>query len=220
MSQCIVSCGVGQWYPRGVKRLERSLLYHGWGGAMQMHIDKYPEGSPTHQEVPYAFKLNAIQKARSEGHDQVLWLDSCAWAIKRPHAIFDRIETEGHYFWTSGYACDTWCNNRSLNYFGISREEAKSIPMLYALVIGLDFRNHRTRQFFDWWQNACNAGVFNGSWKREEGDPDGYEGHRHDQSAASLIAHKLGMGIDGTHDLCHLYEPNMPSSVELVFQGM
>lgn len=222
MSHAIVTCGVGSWYEQGVARLERSLIYHGFAGSLYMNKGVYPPGSPTHQEVPYAFKLAAIDQARKDGHDQVLWLDASAWAIGKVDPIFHRIETEGHYFWTSGYQCHEWCNDRSLAYFGVTREEARSIEMLYALCIGLDFRNDRTKAFFDQWAKAMGDGIFNGSWKREEGDLEApeYRGHRHDQSAASLIAHKLGMEIDMTHTIAHLYEPNMPPTVALTFQGI
>lgn len=206
----IVSCGVGGWYPRGIKRLEASLIHHGWAGATQLYRDEWPSGSPTHQDQPYGFKLGAIQHARATGHDRVLWLDSSAWAIKNPRPIFDRIQEEGHYFWTSGYNCARWCNDRCLEYFQVTREFAATIPMIYALVVGLDFRNERSRRFFDRWQQALNDGIFNGIW----------QDHRHDQSCASIIAFQEGMSIDNTHDLCHLYEPNMPETVCLTFQGL
>lgn len=222
MSHAIVSCGVGSWYEKGVARLERSLIYHGYADALYMHKGVYPPGSPTHQEVPYGFKLAAIEQARNDGHDQVLWLDASAWAIGKVDPVFNRIETDGHYFWTSGYQCHEWCSDRCLAYFNTTREEARSIEMLYALCIGLDFRSERTRNFFQTWKDALKDGIFNGSWKREEGDLEApeYQGHRHDQSAASLIAHKLGMPMDMTHTLAHLYEQNMPPTVALCFQGL
>ena len=221
MSRCIVTLGCGGWYPKGVDRLERSLIYHGWAEAMHMHRD-YPPGCPTHQDVPYGFKLHCIQAARDAGHDQVLWLDTSAWAIQNPLPLFDIIEKQGHYFWTSGYWSGEWCNDRSLEYFGVTRDEAMNIRMLYALCLGFDFRHDRTKAFFDLWQKSLADGMFNGSWKREDGDREDlrYSGHRHDQSCASLIAHQLGMGIDETHYLCHLYEPNMPETVMLTFQGI
>lgn len=222
MSMAIVSVGVGGWYEQGVRRLERSLIHHGWGGEMIIWNGEYPPGSPTHQEAPYAFKLAAIQYARAAGHDQVLWLDASAWAVKNPLPILHQMETRGHYLWTSGYACAQWCNDRSLEYIGVTRKFAASIPMFYALVVGLDFRHERSRRFFDRWQKAREDGMFIGSWKREEGDmeEEPYTGHRHDQSLGSLIAFQEGMVIDGTMDLCRLYAPTMPESVLLTFQGI
>ena len=223
MSHAIVCCGVGGWYEMGAVALKASLMRNHFRGAMYIHVGEYPPGSPTHQDVPYAFKLMAIEHARNQGHQQVLWLDASAWAIGKLDPVFNRIEEDGHYFWTSGFNCAQWCNDRSLAYFGVTREQAAQMEMLYALVIGLDFQSDRTCEFFEKWKKAGAEGVFNGSWKREPGDQEAepYCGHRHDQSAASIIAHQLGMGIDGTMDLCRLYQPNaMPGSVALTFQGL
>lgn len=226
MSQCIVSVGVdppgGGWYAMGLTCLKGSLLRNKWGAGRMMLFDQYPNGCPPHQEVPYGFKLAAIKAARDAGHDQVLWLDTSAWAVANPWPVFERIKADGHYFWDGGYKCNEWCNDRSLAYFGITREQARDIKMLYAIVIGLDFRNKRTRQFFSRWEKSLEDGIFNGSWKREPGDQEApeYLGHRHDQSCASLIAHQLGMGLDPTDDLCRLYEQKMPETVVLTFQGL
>lgn len=210
MSKCIVCCGAQKWYPDGVQRLIDSLEAVGWDGATIMHKGVWPDGCPPHYEVPYAFKLHTIQEARDAGHEQVLWLDASAWAVKSPLAVLEKIQQQGHYFWWSGHWCDRWCNDKCLSYFGVTREQAHSIPMLYALVIGLDFRNPRSCLFFDRWKKSLDDGIFQGSW----------EDHRHDQSCASLIAAELGMDQDQTHDLCRLYESELPETVQLTFQGM
>lgn len=220
MSRCIVSVGVGSWYPTGIRRLYRSLIDHGCYDEIMFWSDSYPEGCPTHQEVPYGFKIAAIQAAFDAGHDQVLWLDTSAWAIQNPKPVLDIIEREGHYFWTSGYQAGTWTNDATLDHFGVTMDEAMDIHMLYALAIGLDRRNERSMEFFRRWKEASDLGLFKGSWTRSDGDDERFQGHRHDQSSASIIAHQLGMEIDMTHNLLHLYEPNMPESVVLAFQGI
>ncbi len=186
MSRCIVSVGVGAWYKKGVERLERSLGDVGYDGALILHKGVWPEGYPAHYDVPYAFKLGAIQQAVDAGHERVLWLDASAWAVKDPVTVFRKMEEQGHYFWRSGHKAGTWCNEKCLAYFGVTRERAMEMEMLYALVIGLDFRSARSRMFFKRWREALDAGVFVGSW----------DDHRHDQSAATLIAHELGMEQD------------------------
>lgn len=222
MSHCIVSVGVGQWYHRGVARLERSLIHHGWGGDQRLWMGSYPDGCPSHKENPYAFKLAAIEEARNRGHDTILWIDASGWAIANPLPILQQIEVQGHYFWTSGFNVAQWTNDRTLNFHGATREKARQWTMIYACVIGLDFRHPRTVDFFEKWKEAMKAGVFRGSWKREEGDTEHeeFQGHRHDQSSASIIANQLGMGIDMTCDTCRTYERTPPESVKLFFQGM
>jgi len=189
---------------------------------MYMHKDIYPPGSPTHQEQPYAFKLAAIEQAWNDGHEQVLWVDSSGWAVNQVLPIFQGMDQTGHYFWTSGFYTAQWTNDRTLNYFGVTREEARTMPMLYAIIMGFDFRHERTRRFFARWKQSMLDGQFAGHWKRQPEDTEAmdYEGHRHDQSCASIIAAQEGMALDLSCDTCRTYHPSMPISVRMAFQGM
>jgi len=219
----IVCCGVGQWYPRGVDRLGRSLNYHGWGGDTILWRNEYPPGCPTHQQVPYAFKLAAIEHAGNVlGYNRILWVDSSVWCVADPLPIFHRIATDGYYLWDSIFAVGTWTNDRCLSSFGMSRDEAMAVPMLSANVIGLHWQNGTAREFMRQWREAMDRGDFAGSWIRQEGDAEDerYQGHRHDQSAASIIAHRLGMSLDAPGNLCQYYAPTMPDTVVLTLRGM
>lgn len=85
-----------------------------------------------------------------------------------------------------------------------------------------DWQNGPARDFFAQWRVSLERGDFNGSWRREEGDAEDerYHGHRHDQSAASIIAHRLGMRLDVPGNLCQYYAPSMPPSVVLTLRGL
>ncbi len=218
----IVSCGVGQWYPRGIDRLARSLNFHGWGGDTLLLRNEYPEGCPSHQQVPYAFKLATIESAAALGYNRILWVDASVWAVADPKPIFDRIATDGYYLWDSGFATGTWTHDRCLSSFGMRRDEAMAVPMLSANIIGLHWQNGPARDFFAQWKVSLERGDFNGSWRREEGDAEDerYHGHRHDQSAASIIAHRLGMRLDAPGNLCQYYAQSMPPSVVLTLRGL
>jgi hypothetical protein len=140
-------------------------------------------GSPYHQNNPYAFKLYAIEYARQMGFDKILWVDASVVFVKHSKPIFDWIENKGFFFEEAGHLVGTWCNDRTLEYFGISRDEANQMPMFSAGFTGLDFANPIAVEFFDKWKQSMLDGQFLGEWSN----------HRHDMTCASIIANKMGL---------------------------
>lgn len=225
MSNVIICAGIGAWHPQGVERLEQSLKDQGWQGSVLTWKDEYPPGSPTHQENPYAFKVFAFEEARRQGFRNILWCDSSVWAVKNPEPIFSIIQNQGYYLWDSGHWCDTWINDPCLAHFGLTREQAHSIRMISANIMGFDFDMPLTNVFMERWRKACDLGMFKGPWTKQAGDPEQppYLGHRHDQSCASLIAHQLDMNLDLREVNCQYFDPDetrMSKTISLTLQGM
>jgi hypothetical protein len=211
MTDCIINVGIGHWYPKGSERLHRSLIYHGYHGDILIWKDTLPEGSPTHEENPYAMKIYAFQYAIDQGYTNILWLDSSVWCIRYPRIHIEAMGREGYYLFSSGdFSCAQWTNDNCLDYFGITREEGKDIPMLASGVLGLNMDTEIAREFFAQWKNAMLAGAFKGSW----------QDHRHDQSAASIIAHRLGMRQHAHQLHEYYYQPAMPETAEFALAGM
>lgn len=222
MKDCIVNVGFGGWHPKGSARLERSLVYHGYPGHVKTWTNGLPPGSPTHQDVPYGMKVAAMEWAMTQGYERIMWLDSSVWCVKFPKAHLDAIGRDGYYMVHSGWKCDQWTNDNCLNYFGLTREQAAEIPMISAGILGLGTFSEVAREFFAQWKNAMQAGAFKGSWTAtpSEGSGDRYRGHRHDQSCASIIAHRLGMFIHPEQTYDYYYAPQMPETVEFALAGM
>lgn len=222
MSECIVCVGVGHWYPKGVKRLADSLNYHGWAGSTMFWSKDYPKGCPPHSEVPYAMKVYAFREAFDAGHTSVLWLDSSCWCIRYPTVHVQAMGRDGYYLVHSGWQCDQWTNDNCLNYFGLSREEAREIPMISGGILGINITTEIGREFFARYAAAMEVGAFKGSWTAtpEEGSGDRYRGHRHDQSCASIIAHQLGMKIHPEQVYDYYASHEMPETVEIALRGM
>jgi hypothetical protein len=153
----------------------------------------------SHQSNPYAFKIQAIEAAMIAGYKQVLWLDSSCWAVKDPSPIFDIIDAKGYFMEEAGHMAGNWTNDRALEYFQISRDEAMNIPMYSAGFTGINFDTDIGWKFFSWWRSAMEFGMFRGQWDNdthsESRDPR-CKGHRHDMSCASIIAYKLGMTFE------------------------
>jgi len=213
MKTCIVSCGVGGWYPRGVDRLERSLIYHGYDGDMLLYKD-LPPGSKSHAEMPYGMKLSALTAAVAMGYQRILWLDASIVCIRYPKDIFDAIGHDGHYLYTSGYNCAQSVSDACLKIFGITRDQAEKIPECASNVVGFDMSNPIGREFYERWLKASQDGSFKGSRQHanQSRDPR-FLFHRQDQSAASLICHQLGITLHNPHELCCDYSPKMPESI-------
>lgn len=140
-------------------------------------------GSPSHESNPYAFKIYAIEEARRRGFTQILWLDSSIIFVKNAKPIFDWVEEKGYFFEEAGHWVGSWCNDRTLEYFNISREEAMKMPMFSAGFTGLDFSNPIAIEFFNKWKQSMLDGQFIGDWSN----------HRHDMTCASIIANQMDM---------------------------
>jgi len=153
-------------------------------------------GSPPHSENPYAFKVYAIQKARSLGYTKIIWCDSVLRLTQPIQNLFPEITKHGAYFQEDGWNVAQWTNDRALTYFGVDRNTAESISAIYACFMAYDFNVPITEEFFRRWKKACEDGIFRGKWKNEnncESKDIRCKGHRHDQSCAELISYQLGI---------------------------
>lgn len=153
---------------------------------------------PTHQEAPYGFKVYAVEYARNKGYDIVIWLDSPNRLIRKIDDWITEIEKVGVYLQKDGWWCGQWANDKSLDYFGVSRDEAMTIHNVYACILAFDFRHTVTSVFFERWKKACMDGMFYGKGKNDqktESQDPRCLGHRYDQTCAELIAYQIGLPL-------------------------
>lgn len=198
MDNCIINFSNGLWYPKGGKRLAESLKSISYEYDL-IQIEKYPQGCPTHQQVPYAFKFHMFMDAKNKGYKNVLWVDSSFWAIKNIEEVFDHIKTNGWLFENSDNNVGTWSTDKSLAGFNISREEAFKLPMFSGGFIGLNFENSKANEFLKQTIAKTKDGFsFIGAWRNSNlevsSDPR-VQGHRHDMVVGSIISNNLGMNI-------------------------
>ena len=166
-----------------------------------------PHGSPTHQTTPYAFKAYALQNAALQGYQTLLWMDASVVPIQRFGKLWDLVERQGYWFSEnlphgSTGPCFTngqWTSDAALAPLGISREESFTFPHVIATAFGLDLRHEIARRFLEEYLRLAKEGTaFQGQWSNHGGclssDPR-VLGHRHDQTAASVIAWRLGMAL-------------------------
>jgi hypothetical protein len=168
-------------YSRGQHRLQASL-----NGHKSLMIDSYESiGSPTHAQSPYQFKIHAIESALNLD-DIVLWMDASMYVVGDLSRIEQTIINDGHFMEEAGHWVGSWTNKHTRQYFNLNEEEAR-VPggyfMFSAGLLGLNKQNERAMEFLKQWKASALAGCFRGEWTD----------HRHDMSAGSIIAQRLGM---------------------------
>lgn len=182
----VVSVGTGKYRAN----LDRLRLAAGDG----RYFFDLPTGCP---DIPYAFKPYAIMQARERGYDTILWCDSSVAPIRSLDPLWTLIEQQGYWFSDNwNWNCGQWTSDEALTLLGITREEAFTIPHLCATAFGLDFKHRFGREFFSQWLKLLPA--FKGPWTNENGEASSDKrvlGHRHDQTALSVIVHRMGLNV-------------------------
>jgi hypothetical protein len=190
----IISAGIGGWYGQGVQRLERSLIFEGWGGNILTWKDDYPPDSHRHEDIPYYMKIAAFEEALRQGYTHILWVDASFWAVKRPDKMFDLINDQGYYFFSSGYNLAQSVNDTALEYVELSRDVAEGINEWASGCVGINFNNDDGKNLYNRWKQLMDAGLSKGSrlHDNQSADPR-FLFHRQDQSCLSLAIWELGL---------------------------
>ena len=211
--KCIISLGVGKpVFKLTLQRLEQSLRRVGFNGDFLYWDESLPSGCPDHFEAPFAFKSYCFYIAKQLGYEQVLWIDAPCVAIRKIAPVFQSIEQHGYILFNNNYGqmMGQWSSDAALVKNGISREAALQIPAIPCSVLGLDMNNTRAQQFLEQWHQLMSDGVTAKGTAARIKDGDEYQaiawnlnnkissdirvkGHRHDQTAAGIVAHRLGM---------------------------
>jgi len=198
---CVVSVGIDgrEPYSQFTKILQQQSIENGYDA--MVWTNDFPPGSPTHDQVPYAFKPFAIQAARDAGYTKILWMDSKCYILSQVTPIEEALEKDGYWFVEDGMTVGEWCKDSALPLFGITREEGFGMNVIAAKHFALNFEHKIARDFFDAYMGYAvdNDGeAYIGPWTNENGEASTDErvrGHRHDQVCGSVVRHKLGMKL-------------------------
>jgi hypothetical protein len=209
MKHCIVNFSDYK-FERGQKRLKDSLIQQGYQGDVHFFSEYGQVGSKAHIEVPYQFKVYAIEKARKMGYDVVLYCDASIYAIKNVMPVINHIIEKGYLMEYCGFSVGEFSTDWCLNALGINRDEAMNIPLHSAGFTGLNFKNELAKSFFEkWYECAKEEITFCGDWNNDNNQCSLDKrclGHRHDQTTASIIAHKLGIERINPHYMQYIYD--------------
>lgn len=174
----------------GQKRLKATMARRSPEATVLAWQNKFPDGSPTHRAVPYAFKAYAIMEALGQGFTSILWADASIVPVQDMEPMWQLIEQQGYWFSRNGFRNSEWTSREALPLLGVTDEENRGIQHVVGGAFGLDLNSELGRRFADEYMRLAQNGAFCGPW-------DGGVGiqHRHDQTAASVIAWKLGMRL-------------------------
>jgi hypothetical protein len=219
---CIISCGVNGWYAKGVERLERSLNFVGFPGDIITWKDTYPPGSHPHEEVPYYFKIAAFEWALYRGYTHIVWCDSSFWSIRNPMPLFDLINDQGYYMFSTGYNLAQTTNDNTLFSLGLSRDEIEPHTEWATGCVGLNFENPTARNLYKLWKEYMDKGLSKGSRLHDgqSSDPR-FLFHRQDQSMFGLACYQLKLRNERGLDYVTYYGTNYsPDEVIFFIQGL
>lgn len=171
------------------RRQDPNVAFMTWAEPM------LPLGSPTHQEMPYAFKAWALKAAAAQ-HSVLLWLDACM--VPGPRLLEDlwqKIEKEGIWFAQNGWKNSEWTCEAAYPLLGVTHEENDQIEHVVAGCFGLDMRSAIGQAFLSEYLRLAQNGSFRGPSYGDKGTV-----HRQDQTAASVICHRLGVQLSAPPD--------------------
>jgi len=185
-----------------------------------------PPGCPPHKEKPYAFKAYALEAAAKDGADLLLWLDSSIFPIRSLEPLWERIEKEGYWIARNGWTNYQWTAFDSYKelFKGMNEEQAvelnKTIPHVVATAFGLNMKHFKGKRALELYVEYAKGDAFRGPWKNTLETPCGPHdvlGHRHDQTALSVIAWALEMQLTDCPEIFSY--PPAPEKTILVADG-
>lgn len=186
MKRCVASVATGR-YVVGQRRLIAAL--RGQDTHVACWMDTMPPGSPSHQDTPYGFKAYAVADVVSRGYDLVLWADACI-VPRDLTPLWDRIERDGYWISNNGYWNYEWTCKEAYPLLGVTEEENKQIRHVVATAFGLNLSSEIGKEAFEEYFRLAKNGAFRGPWT------GGVQiQHRHDQTALSVVAHRLKMKL-------------------------
>jgi hypothetical protein len=219
----VINAGLGQWYPDGSRRLEKSLNFHGWGGDFIKWTKKWPNDNYD-KSCGHNAKAAAFEEAIEMGYTHILWVDSSGWAVNDPMPLFDHINHNGYYISQvdTNHNCAECCNDHVLNYFGVTRDDAEKMTGVHTGVFGVNMNSGLAKDFIERFIYSAKKGAFKGDRHKNQTHDERFHVHVQDQSAASLLVNIMGMDMHKPSVFHAYYNPSgeYNKSVVFVMRGM
>ena len=202
----VVNVAVGGRFAAGQARM-RGL---NWNADNLMFWNTIPEGSPSHQEMPFAFKAFAMMSAAGRAPSRatsmmsawacggtLLWADSCIVPHQELTPLWEQIERDGYWISNNGFSNAEWTVPETLPLLGVTAEENEKIPHVVATTFGISIDHIVGRTILNEYLRLAMNGSFSGPVRilpgtRSTRGDNAVSGHRHDQTALSVIAWELG----------------------------
>lgn len=209
MKAVICTVALGGWYPSGAARLIQTMREHSPAIEVQAHVNVLPFGAPRaviedgYDYTAYCAKPFALAAAMMSGADIAILVDAAFFAVRDIAPLIDHIARNGYYLCKNGYKVGEWCSDRAVPRLGMTREKLMVMEEASSYCVGLNFADGRCVELLHRWCGfASDRATFPGPHTsalqdgRNRGhvaDDPRVRGHRHDQTALSVIANLMGM---------------------------
>jgi hypothetical protein len=181
----------------------------------------------------YCAKPFALKHALDSGAEVAILCDAAFYAVRDIRPLIDHILQVGYYLCDNGASVGEWSSDRALKLMNLRRDEAFRMTEASSYCVGLHRRSRKALQFARQWCDAALVrGIFEGPHtaglsgdkdKRNPGwvsDDPRVKGTRHDQTAASIIAWRLGMRELVARPRFTGYEADATEETVLVNRGL
>lgn len=235
MKAVVCTVALGGWYPAGAARLIATMREHSPAIEVQAHVNTLPFGAPRaviedgYDYTAYCAKPFALAAAMMSGADIAILVDAAFFAVRDVHPLITHIARNGYYLCKNGNKVGTWCSDRAVPRLGMTREKLMEMEEVSSYCVGLNFADGRSVELLHRWCGfASDRVTFAGPHTSNfyDGRNLGFvssdvrvRGHRHDQTALSVIANLMGMTGWCERPLFTSYAPGTEQTV-LVNQGM
>jgi hypothetical protein len=236
MRVVICSVAIGGWYPKGIARMIQEFDRVSPGFEIQAFVNVLPFGSPRdviedgYEYTGYAAKPFALNAAMMSGADVAILIDASFYPVRPIHPLIDYIARNGYYLCDNGNKVGEWCSDRAAERMAVNRASLMRWTECSSYCVGLNFGDGRCHQLLQRWMGyASDRLTFVGPHTsltnigRNRGfvssDP-GVKGHRHDQTALSVIANQLGMVKFAQRPYLTAYKGSEDATTVLINQGL
>lgn len=222
MNPVIISVGVRERYEPYVRRLRRTVAEN-WDGSTLFYVGEYPPGSPSHEDVNYAFKAYAIREAVRRGYTRYLYSDACVVARAPVAPLFEHLREVGVILIGDSHKVRDWTSDAVLDFAGLRRED---IPpdrdSAAGGFVGIDLDHPLGREVHDRWLEAVDRNLTKVLWANGpvgnrasscshhtgefiSADPT-VQGSMGDEAVLGALAWKLGIPVQpGRNPWCSQY---------------
>ena len=196
-SRVIISAGIGSYHYRKMLRSTENHCAVHCADTTRMFFDVLPTGAWPHIEDPYGFKIHALKRAVDTGYQNVLWMDATCQPVESIEPLWEHLKEFGFYVVKQEDAMlGNWVSDHALGIFGIDRDQAMEIPLVYTGLVGLNMQTPQGVDIWSEWLHLYKKGAFVGPHFNEPGYGD--------ESAMSFVLWKLGLKpVDNPRGLAH-----------------
>ncbi len=209
MKVVITTVAIGGHYPRAIARLIERFNAVSPGYEIQAWVNTLPPGAERtivdgYDYSGYVAKPFALDYARKSGADIAILLDASFFPVRDILPMVEHIQRNGYYLCRNGFKVGEWCSDAALEAMDVSREAAFEMEEVSSYCVGMDFsrgaQSNPQWQLSTAWKLAAKMFPGHHTAAGHPGRNPGFvstdprvKGHRHDQSALSLIAHRFGL---------------------------